>query len=34
MVSTEIAPCGGVKESGSGQIWWATGPRNTPQRNS
>jgi aldehyde dehydrogenase family protein len=34
IISTEIAPFGGMKESGIGPIWWSTGARNTASRNS
>jgi hypothetical protein len=34
IISTEIAPFGGMKESGIGHIWLVTGARNTASRNS
>ena len=34
IISTEIAPFGGMKESGIGPIWRFTGARNTASRNS
>ena len=34
IISTEIAPFGGMKESGIGPIWWVSGARNTASRNS
>ena len=34
IISTEIAPFGGMKESGIGPIWRITGARNTVSRNS
>jgi acyl-CoA reductase-like NAD-dependent aldehyde dehydrogenase len=34
MISTEIAPFGGMKESGIGPVWWSAGARNAASRNS
>ena len=34
IIATEIAPFGGMKESGIGPIWWLAGARNTASRNS
>ena len=34
IISTEIAPFGGMKESGIGPIRWSTGAQNTASRNS
>jgi acyl-CoA reductase-like NAD-dependent aldehyde dehydrogenase len=34
IISTEIAPFGGMKESGIGPIWWFTGAQNKASRNS
>src|SRR5438552_11040333 len=34
IISTEIAPFGGMKESGIGPIWRNTGARNTASRSS
>jgi acyl-CoA reductase-like NAD-dependent aldehyde dehydrogenase len=34
IISTEIAPFGGMKEDGIGPICWSTGARNTASRNS
>ncbi len=32
IISTQIAPFGGMKESGIGPIYWSTGARNTASR--
>jgi len=34
IISTEITPFGGMKESGIGRIWWSTAASNTASRNS